>query len=132
MYLLCRRRRFRAFDDEDAVLFDFLSKNGRIPSAAKKKKDFGQGVSEFDLPQLLVGCMDAPPHAHAANKTLSLVINEGAPNLANASLFVATWERERSVSMHKMVINQFPTVLGAKWRNKLSLSPPPRAFHFVG
>ena len=42
-----------------------------------------------------------------------------APNLANASLFVATWEREGGVSMHKMVINQFPTVLGAKWRNKL-------------
>ena len=29
------------------------------------------------------------------------------------------WEREGGVSMHKMVINQFPTVLGAKWKNKL-------------
>ena len=78
--------------------------------------------------------MDAPPHAHAANKTLSHVINEGAPNLANASLFVATWERERSVSMHKMVINQFPTVLGAKWKNKLLLPllELETAFHSVG
>ena len=104
--------RVRLFLSQRTMRFPsiFCLKTGASPP----KKDFGQGVSEFDLPQLLVGCMDAPPHAHAANKTLSHVINEGAPNLANARLFVATWEREGGVSMHKMVINQFPAVLGAK------------------
>ena len=51
------------------------------------------------------------PPGVAVYKRFPRVINEGAANLANVRLFVAM-EGGRRFFMHKMVINQFPSVLG--------------------
>ena len=97
-----------------AVLFDFLSKNGRIspvPNPHRPKKNL-LGSAEFDLPRLLASKIPAsPPLPLGVYKSrvsgLSRVINEGAPNLANVRLFVAHVERGKAFSCIKWLLINF-------------------------
>ena len=102
-----------------AVLFDFLSKNGRIspvPNPHRPKKNL-LGSAEFDLPRLLASIPSSSPWSVQKPGLWAFPCDKWRCTKFGKCAFVCCPRGEgEGVFMHKMVINQFPSVLGGKWK----------------